>query len=143
MELPLRLLWPSHRILASRRPPSGPTHPYPPFESVNNQSQLAGFDVDLMNALFERVNGVAEFTTTSFDALIPGVNAGAFDVIVPPMTITVERVKQADLGVLYEILGQAIVVRPGDEHLTLQYFTEEGSGLVVGAVGSCDQRHPG
>ncbi len=106
---------------------------YPPFESVNSDNQIVGFDVDLMNAICERVNCVAKFQTTNWDGIIPAIDAGEFDVIASGMTITADREKQVDFSMAYKSVDQAIAVRTADEGLALDDFTKDGSDLVLGS----------
>lgn len=40
---------------------------YPPFETVNEAGEIVGFDVDVVNAICEQINCVAEFQTTAWD----------------------------------------------------------------------------
>ena len=106
---------------------------YPPFETVNAQNQIVGFDVDLMNAICKVEDCVAKFQTTNWDGIIPAVNNGEFDMIASGMTITAERAKQVDFSNPYKSVDQAIAVRTQDSGLTLQDFTKQGSKLVLGS----------
>ncbi len=106
---------------------------YPPFETVNDQNQIVGFDIDLMNAICKVENCVAKFQTTNWDGIIPAVNTGEFDMIASGMTITAERAKQVDFSKPYKSVDQAIAVRTQDGALTLDDFTKTGSKLIIGA----------
>ena len=60
---------------------------FPPFESMNGDV-AEGFDVDLMNAIGEKLDLEVVFMTEIFDTLIPTLVAGGkFDVIASGMTI--------------------------------------------------------
>lgn len=48
---------------------------YPPFESKNAKGQLEGFDIDLGNAICKAGNFKCTWVETSFDALIPALQA--------------------------------------------------------------------
>src|SRR5690554_1568506 len=51
---------------------------YPPFETVAADGSIVGFDVDVVTAICERVNCVAEFVTTAWDGIFPALAAGEF-----------------------------------------------------------------
>lgn len=44
---------------------------YPPFELVDANNQIVGFDVDLANALCKEIDATCTFTNQAFDSLIP------------------------------------------------------------------------
>lgn len=54
---------------------------YPPFESLSTSGDVVGFDVDLGNALCAKLKAKCVWVQSSFDGLIPGLQARKFDVI--------------------------------------------------------------
>jgi polar amino acid transport system substrate-binding protein len=87
---------------------------YPPFETVDEQGNIVGFDVDVMNAICERVNCTPEFVTTAWEGIFAALAAGEFDMVVSGVTITEERAQIVEFSEPYLVYGQAIVVRAGD-----------------------------
>ncbi|WP_275554074.1 arginine ABC transporter substrate-binding protein [Mixta sp. Marseille-Q2659] len=67
---------------------------YPPFEFVDANNQIKGFDVDLANALCKEMNATCIFTNQAFDSLIPSLKFRRFDAVMAGMDITPEREKQ-------------------------------------------------
>lgn len=106
---------------------------YPPFEMVDESGQIVGFDVDVFNAVCERVNCVAQFQTTAWDGIFPALAAGEFDAVASGVTITQERAQIVDFTIPYFEVDQAITVRVENEDYTLEDFTAEGSSLTLGA----------
>lgn len=106
---------------------------YPPFETVNDEGEIVGFDVDVVNAVCERVNCQAEFQTTAWDGIFPALAAGEFDMVASGVTITPERDEVVDFTIPYFTVDQAIAVRVQDEDLTLEDFTSDDSDLTLGA----------
>lgn len=104
---------------------------YPPFESVNQEGEIVGFDVDVVNAICERVSCVAEFRTTAWDGIFPALANGEFDMVASGVSITPERDEIVDFTEPYHAVTQAIAVRVEDEDLTLADFTE--GELILGA----------
>lgn len=67
---------------------------YPPFEFVDANNQIQGFDVDLANALCKELAANCTFTNQAFDSLIPGLKFRRFDAVISGMDITPDRQKQ-------------------------------------------------
>lgn len=67
---------------------------YPPFESIDANNKIVGFDVDLANALCKEIDATCTFSNQAFDSLIPGLKFRRFDVVMAGMDITPEREKQ-------------------------------------------------
>jgi len=70
--------------------------PYPPFASKNSQGEWAGWEIDLMNAVCREMKEDCEIFESSWDGIIPALNAGYFDVIWASMSITPDRLKVID-----------------------------------------------
>ncbi|MCG7207382.1 ABC transporter substrate-binding protein [Streptomyces arenae] len=87
---------------------------YPPFESLDaDQKTIIGLDADVIRAVAARLGVKAEFKTTKFDSLIPGLAAHRFDLGISGMSDTPEREKQVDFVDYFTISGVALV-RSGD-----------------------------
>lgn len=69
---------------------------YPPFEMVDANNQIVGFDVDLANAMCEKIKAECTFTNQSFDSLIPSLKYRRFEALMAGIDITPERQKQVD-----------------------------------------------
>ena len=106
---------------------------YPPFETVNEDGEIVGFDVDVVNAICERINCTAEFVTTAWDGIFPALAQGEFDMVASGVSITDERDEIVDFSDPYLVVQQAITTRVEDAALTEQDFAGEGSSLVLGA----------
>ncbi len=64
---------------------------YAPFESVNQQGQIVGFEVDYANAICERIHATCAFQNQDWDGVIPALLAHKFDVIFSSMAVTPAR----------------------------------------------------
>jgi polar amino acid transport system substrate-binding protein len=104
---------------------------YPPLETVDESGAIVGFDVDVMNAICEKINCVAEFTTTAWDGIFAALAAGEFDMVVSGVSITEERDKIVDFSEPYLVVSQAILVRVADEALTIDDFKAGGMKLAA------------
>lgn len=104
---------------------------YPPFETIAQDGQAVGFDVDVVNAICEKINCVAEFKTTAWDGIFPALANGEFDMVASGVSITPERDQIVDFTEPYLAVTEAIAVRVEDEDLTLADFTD--GDLILGA----------
>ena len=55
---------------------------FPPFDDVNAQGEITGFDIDLASALAQRLGTSPEFIVIAFDGLVDAVLAGKADVVI-------------------------------------------------------------
>jgi polar amino acid transport system substrate-binding protein len=74
---------------------------------LNDNNQLAGFDVDLSNKLAQMLGVKAEFVTLDSQARIPSLTTGLVDIVLGGMTRTPDRAKLIDFTVpiMTETLG--------------------------------------
>lgn len=64
---------------------------YPPFQYIDESGKMVGFEVDLWNAIAERLKVKMNVTSVSFDSMIPGVQSGRWDVSMEGITDNAER----------------------------------------------------
>ncbi|MEO1399179.1 MAG: transporter substrate-binding domain-containing protein, partial [Pseudomonadota bacterium] len=64
---------------------------YPPFNFVDANGELGGFDVEIAEALCAAAELECELVAQDWDGIIPGLLSEKYDVIVASMTMTPER----------------------------------------------------
>jgi len=70
---------------------------YPPQEYIDPSThKAAGFDVDLITAIAQRMGLQAKIVSTRFDTIIDDLVAKHFDVVISAVTITPDRQKKVD-----------------------------------------------
>lgn len=104
---------------------------YPPFNVLQADGSLTGFDIDIAKALCEEMGAECTFVTQDWDGIIPALLAGKFDAIIASMSITEERRQIVDFTNKYYNTPPAIAV-PKDSDIT--EATDAGlAGRTIGA----------
>ncbi len=85
---------------------------YPPFESLDDTTgAVIGFDIDMAQAVADKLGLTLEVKQMDFDLLVPAVKAGTdADIAVAGMGISDERLEQVDFSDLYYSDELAIAV---------------------------------
>ena len=85
---------------------------FPPFESLEG-GEVVGIEVDILNKIAEKMDMELDIQQMDFDSVIPGVQAGKFDVGMSGITVTDKRKENVDFSSVYFMAAQAIVVADG------------------------------
>ena len=91
----------------------GTSADFPPFEYIDENGDIVGFDIDLITAVLENLNYTVEVKDIGWDPLIPSVQAGNIDVIAAGMTITDDREEQIDFSIPYYKANQSMLIKTG------------------------------
>src|SRR5918994_2113615 len=87
----------------------GTDTPFPPFE-IGQPPEITGYDIDVMNAVAEKLELTPEYEDTSFDTIFRDVAQGRFDITAAASTITPGRERTVDFSDPYYEAQQALVV---------------------------------
>jgi len=82
---------------------------FPPFENLEG-TEVVGIEVELLEMICKDLGVELEIQQMDFDSVIPGVQAGKFDIGVSGITVTEKRKKNVDFSDVYFLAAQAIVV---------------------------------
>lgn len=91
----------------------GSSATYPPFESLDANNQIVGFDIDLANALCTQLKADCTFTNHAFDSLIPSLKFRKYDAVISGMDITPERSKQVAFTNPYYANSAVVIAKKG------------------------------
>ncbi|MFN2269456.1 MAG: basic amino acid ABC transporter substrate-binding protein [Anaerolineae bacterium] len=91
---------------------------YPPFEFVDESGELAGFDIDMMNAVAEEAGFEIEWVNTKWDGIFVALSSGEFDAVCSAASITEERLETVNFSDPYFDAGQIITVRADETEIT-------------------------
>ena len=89
----------------------GTSADFPPFEYINDNGTIVGFDVEMTTKILEAAGYTVEVKDISFDSLIPSLENGKIDVIAAAMTITEDREEQIDFSDPYYEADQSILTK--------------------------------
>lgn len=64
---------------------------YPPYNYIDDNGEVAGFERDLGDELCARAGLTCEWVTNDWDSIIPNLVSGNYDTIIAGMSITAER----------------------------------------------------
>ncbi len=103
---------------------------YPPFNFVDSNGALQGFDVDIAKALCTHMKTDCTFIKQNWDGIIPALMAKKLDAIVASMSITPERKKAVDFTNRYYTNKLQFVAKTG---MTLDTSVAGLKGKVIGA----------
>lgn len=108
---------------------------YPPFNFVDSNNKMVGFDVDISNEIASRLGVSTEFFGTGWTSLIGGLQSDKFDVIIAQMSITEERAQSVDFTVPYVVSGAVLISRNDDDRFSeLQDISGHKVGVGIGTT---------
>jgi len=94
---------------------------YPPFSFVDADGKLAGFEVELSEALAKKLGVKAKIQPTKWDGILAALESKRLDVVVNQVTISDERKKKYDFSEPYTISGiQALVLKNKEAELNIK-----------------------
>ena len=85
---------------------------FPPFESLEGK-EVVGIEVEIMEKVADELGVELEIVQMDFDLVLPGVQAGKYDVGVSGISVTPAREKNVLFTDPYCLAAQAIVVVEG------------------------------
>jgi ABC-type amino acid transport substrate-binding protein len=86
---------------------------YPPMEYKDEKTaKTVGFDIDLANAIGEKLGVKVEFVSTAWDGIFTSLNTDKFDCIISSVSINDDRQQNFALTKAYIANAQVIVVKP-------------------------------
>ena len=108
---------------------------YAPFEYKLPSGELAGFDIDIGNAICEKLAMECVWVEQPFDSLIPGLLARKFDLAHSAITVTEERKKTIDFtDPLYEVTSQLVAAKGSDISDSDESLKGKTVGVLQGSV---------
>jgi ABC-type amino acid transport substrate-binding protein len=112
---------------------------FPPFDTIDEETQeLAGFDVDMMEAIAADQGFELEWVNMGFDGLIPALQAGNIDIIASGMNASEDRREKVDFSTTYYDSGLVLAVKAGNTAIkSIDDLTKDmKAGGQIGTTGA-------
>ncbi len=103
---------------------------YPPFAYVDETGKPAGFDVDSMNWIAQKMGFEVTHQPMDWDGVIPAVLAKKIDMVCSGMSISPERAAQVNFSNPYYTVSKVFIVR-ADSPLTAEEILNGETKLGV------------
>ncbi len=87
---------------------------YPPLQFLDKSGKAVGWEYDAMAEIAKRLNMKVTYENSSWDAMIPAVSEGQFDIGMTGITIKDDRKQKVDFSDPY-MLSQTMMIARGDE----------------------------
>jgi len=103
---------------------------YPPFSYLDENNEMAGFDVDVAKEFASRLGVELEVVTPGWDVITAGKWAGRWDICIGSMTPTAARAEVVDFPTVYYYTPASVIVHQDNTSIT---SAEDLNGKRVGA----------
>lgn len=108
---------------------------FPPYE-YKEGDKVVGIDADVAQAIADKLGMKLEIVDTKFDAIIPGVQSGKYDMGMAGMTVTPDREKSVAFSDSYATGIQSIIVKQGSDIKSVDDLSEKTKiGVQLGTTG--------
>ena len=101
------------------------------FRDPRNPSRIIGFEVDLADALAERMGRKARFVQNQWDGLVPGLERAEYDVVINGLEITPERAEKIHFSNPYFYSTLTLTIRADDARI---HGADDLRGLTAGVL---------
>ncbi|WP_206198104.1 ABC transporter substrate-binding protein [Shimia sediminis] len=106
-----------------------------PWEFQQNDGQIVGFEVDLINEIANRLGKSVELQNTAWEGIFTAVRSGRVDVAIASITITDERLESIGFAQPYYDSDQSLVVMADSGISTLEDMRGKVVAVDAGATG--------
>lgn len=108
---------------------------FPPYEYKEGDN-VVGIDADVAQAIADKLGMKLEIVDTKFDAIIPGVQSGKYDMGMAGMTVTPDREQSVAFSDSYAKGIQSIIVKQGSDIKSVDDLSEKTKiGVQLGTTG--------
>ncbi|MCG7385720.1 transporter substrate-binding domain-containing protein [Paenibacillus sp. ACRRY] len=106
---------------------------YAPYNFLNDNKEMDGFDADIAREVAKRLGVEVEFVSQEFSGLIPSLQSKKIDAVISQMTITDERKQALDFSEGYITNQVKIIVKSDNNDITkLEDFKGKTIGVGLG-----------
>jgi cystine transport system substrate-binding protein len=88
---------------------------YAPYTYHGDDGELTGFEVDVANAIAEKIGYEVEFVEIEWDSMFEALEAGTIDAVMNQVTITDARQEKYDFSTPYVYTQPVLIVKSDNE----------------------------
>ena len=107
---------------------------YPPFNFIDEQNRLTGFDVQICQRIAAEIGVEPRPVTTAWDGIIAGLLAEKYDLICGSMAITEQRLKSVAFSAPYYRSGAQLFVARGATIESVEGLQGKTVGVTLGTT---------
>jgi polar amino acid transport system substrate-binding protein len=107
---------------------------YPPYNFINDNGEVDGFERELGDELCARAELTCEWVTNDWDSIIPNLVSGNYDAIIAGMSITPERAEVVDFT-------QAYTPPSPSAYAALSEDVDIETGVIAAQTGTIQANH--
>jgi His/Glu/Gln/Arg/opine family amino acid ABC transporter permease subunit len=105
------------------------------FADPADDTRLIGFEKEIIDAVAKRMGRTARLVQNDWEALIPGLNRGLYNVVMNGLEITPEHEQAVDFSIPYYTTFEQLAVRAGDPYRTLADLLGHKVGTLKASLG--------
>ncbi len=102
---------------------------YPPYNFLNDDGEVDGFERELGDELCARAELTCEWVTNEWDSIIPNLVSGNYDVIIAGMSVTDERDEVIDFSEQYTLPDPSA-------YMVMNDATDLTTGVIAAQAGT-------
>lgn len=106
---------------------------YPPLQFLDAEGKAVGWEYDAMAEIAKRLNMVVKYENSSWDAMIPAVSEGQFDIGMTGITIKDDRKEKVDFSDAYMRSEMVMLVRGDESRFTDAASFKDNAELLIAA----------
>ena len=107
---------------------------FPPYEYYEN-NEIVGIDVDIMQAIADKLGMELKIEDMAFDSIIPAVTSGKADIGLAGMTVTEDRLENVDFSDTYAHATQVVIVKEDSDIASPDDLEGKKIGVQLGTTG--------
>lgn len=105
-----------------------------PWTYHDESDNLVGYDVEVSQAIAEKLGVKASFVEGEWDGLLAGLDAGRYDIVVNGIEVTEERAQKYDFTEPYAYIYTALIVK--DDNTEINSFEDLAGKTTANSINS-------
>lgn len=105
---------------------------FPPYESIGDNGEYVGIDIEIAQAIADKLGYELVVENMDFDSIISSVATGKADMGMAGLTVTDERLQSVDFSTSYATGIQSVIVAENSAITTVDDLYADGAAYKVG-----------